>query len=237
MTILALDTSAIESSIALFSDDGATTSARVSDSATHSLAVPRLVEQIFRESGTEPRSLSLLLCGAGPGSFTGLRIGLSVFKGLSLAHNVPLQMLSSLEAAAYPYRNQASVVASVADARRDELFLELYSVSDGRLERDRQAPAIVPKAELLLHVDRLSRERCVDPELALIVAEQVPADVSWHARCILRQDVAASMIALWQSRHNDVPAYSLTELSQIEPSYVRRVSALTVAEREALPKK
>lgn len=124
--VLALDTATAHCGVALLADDNrqAVAQQRVT---THSESLLALVETCLGQLGASPRSLLGVACGAGPGSFTGLRIGLATAKGLCFALGVPLVLVSSLEAlgsgVAAQQRQAATLV--LLDAFRGQIFARL----------------------------------------------------------------------------------------------------------------
>lgn len=131
MRVLALDTSTMTTSVAVLVD-GAVAAAEDVVATLQSDAVLPLVAQVVARAGLAARDLEAVAVGAGPGSFTGLRIGMASAKGLAFALGTPLWPVSSLAALALdaPAPDGALRVAAL-DARRGELYAGLYRV-DGR---------------------------------------------------------------------------------------------------------
>jgi tRNA threonylcarbamoyladenosine biosynthesis protein TsaB len=130
MLILALDTTTQTASVALY-DPTATPSLRAVRServTTHSDRLLALIDELFVSLGARPSDLAAVACASGPGSFTGLRIGLSTAKGLCLALGCPLVLVPSLEALAA--RGQGRVWA-LLDAHKGELYAAEYDVDAG----------------------------------------------------------------------------------------------------------
>lgn len=125
--VLALDTATRRATVALC--EGETILAEhAREVTTHSEGLLALVQRVLDESCLTADRLDGVACGRGPGSFTGLRIGLATAKGLCLAADLPLVCLSSLlplARAAAPAAGQRAVLA-VLDARRGEVFSGLF---------------------------------------------------------------------------------------------------------------
>jgi tRNA threonylcarbamoyladenosine biosynthesis protein TsaB len=106
MVILCLDSATPTARVALLDDDGGDVNngrllaAREATAARHSSNLLRLCHETLQEGGVTPMALGAIACGAGPGSFTGLRVGLAVAKGLAMPAEVPLVLVSSLAALA-----------------------------------------------------------------------------------------------------------------------------------------
>lgn len=132
-TLLALDTATRHASVALRWAEGRLAE-REQEVTTHSEGLLSLVDEVLREAGLRVRDLDALVCGRGPGSFTGLRIGLATAKGLCLAAGKPLLCLSSLlplGRAAAEVAPPGRLCAAVLDARRQEVYFGLFR--DGEL--------------------------------------------------------------------------------------------------------
>ena len=126
MLRLAIDTATPIASVALFSDGSLYE--REEQVTTFSERLMVIVDELFVVAGRKPSELEVVVCGAGPGSFTGLRIGLATCKGLCLGTGARLLMVSSLEALAL--RGRGRVLAAL-DAFRGEVYAGVYDVDDG----------------------------------------------------------------------------------------------------------
>jgi len=127
--LLALDTSTLTASVAAHDTVTGIVIERQQRVTVHSDVLLELVSAMLAELGWEPRSLDAVACGAGPGSFTGLRIGLATAKGLAFAVGAKLVMVSSL--AAMAARGDGRLVAAL-DAHKSEVYAGLFEVVDGR---------------------------------------------------------------------------------------------------------
>ena len=85
------------------------------------------IDFVMKELELLPSDLNYTTCTLGPGSFTGLRLGSSALKALTLSHNIDLYGIPSLDAYSYPYRNLHTTVLSVIEAKEDEFFFSLYN--------------------------------------------------------------------------------------------------------------
>ncbi|HKA90136.1 MAG TPA: tRNA (adenosine(37)-N6)-threonylcarbamoyltransferase complex dimerization subunit type 1 TsaB [Haliangiales bacterium] len=123
MRLLALDTATLVASAAVWID-GAVVVDGEAAASTHSEKLLPLADQVLRRAGLVPADLDAVACGAGPGSFTGLRIGLATAKGLCFALGRPLVLCSSL--AALALEGGRGTVLAVLDAKRQEVYAGLY---------------------------------------------------------------------------------------------------------------
>lgn len=125
MKVLGLDTSTLTAGIAVVDDDRVLAEARHDSSGrTSDLLVS--IDDVCRRAGVAPGALDAVAIGAGPGSFTGLRIGMATAKGIAFAAKRPLWSVSSLAALAHDARTLVGrpedAIAAVLDARRGEVF-------------------------------------------------------------------------------------------------------------------
>lgn len=138
MRILALDTSTLTASVAV-TVDGKVAAEQEVRVVTHSERLLPLVDAVLAAAGLTPAQLDLVACGAGPGSFTGLRIGLATAKGLCFALGKPLVVASSLAALALEAEAEAeaetagagegAAILALLDARRGEVYAGLYRLA------------------------------------------------------------------------------------------------------------
>jgi tRNA threonylcarbamoyladenosine biosynthesis protein TsaB len=97
--------------------------------------MPRLV-RLLEQQGVQPGDLDGLVVSQGPGSFTGLRIGLSVAKGLALAHDLPLVGVPTLEVVARPHMAQRRPILAILQAGRRRICVARYTRRRGRWRRE-----------------------------------------------------------------------------------------------------
>ncbi len=124
MKILAIDTATQLCGVALLDTDSGSVVRRQQVVTTHSEMLLSLVESCFAAQQISAHEVSAVALGAGPGSFTGLRIGCATAKGLCYALSIPLLMVSSLQALAEPHASTRSVVATL-DAFRGQVYARL----------------------------------------------------------------------------------------------------------------
>jgi tRNA threonylcarbamoyladenosine biosynthesis protein TsaB len=133
MRLLAIDTSTWTASVAVTDEHGAVIAAGDARTETHSENLLPLVADVVARAGIAPAALDAIAVGVGPGSFTGLRIGLATAKGVAFAAGRPLWAVSSLAALAVELAGacDAALLVPVLDARRGEIFAGFYG-RDGR---------------------------------------------------------------------------------------------------------
>ena len=144
MGILAIETSGKQASVALFTGETCLGQARSDGSQTHSVTLLPLVHNLLETSSMTMGEIDAIAVARGPGSFTGLRIGLAAAKGLALALDKPVIGVSSLEAIAQQAKEYAPghTICAVMDARRLQVYNALFTVQGGRLIRQTEDRAI-----------------------------------------------------------------------------------------------
>lgn len=131
MKILSLDTCTRAGSVALL-EDGKVVGAQILDvQATHSERLLPAVDRLLADARWTMADLDLLACAKGPGSFTGLRIGVSTAKGMAFATGKPLVGVNSLEAMALGFSYCQTLLCPMIDARKRQVFTALFK-PDGR---------------------------------------------------------------------------------------------------------
>ena len=116
--ILGIESSALVASVAIWEDGVITAEYTVNFKKTHSQTLLPMIDEIFRMTEQDKDSIDAIAIAAGPGSFTGLRIGSATAKGLGLALNVPLISVPTLDAMAYQCFDTVSTICPIMDARR-----------------------------------------------------------------------------------------------------------------------
>ena len=126
MKLLALESSAKAASCAVFEDGQVLASAWQSAGLTHSRTLLPMVEDMLRNSGCALRDVDGIAVAAGPGSFTGLRIGVASAKGLAWGAEKPCVPVSTLEAMAWPLAHLEGVTVCAMDARRQQIYNAVF---------------------------------------------------------------------------------------------------------------
>ena len=156
MKILALDSSGLVASVAVAEDDVLTAEYTVNYKKTHSQTLLPMLQAVKDMIELDLSTVDAIAVAAGPGSFTGLRIGSATAKGLALAMDCPIVEVKTVEGLAYNLYGTDKVVCPLMDARRNQVYTGLYEVSDGiRVLKDQCA---VDVADIIAAVNELGRE-------------------------------------------------------------------------------
>ena len=136
MNILALESSAAACSAALCRGGELTAQFFQNSGLTHSRTLLPMVDALLRDSGHTLEEVDVIAVAAGPGSFTGLRIGVAAAKGLAWPGNKPCAPCSTLESMAWPLAHlEGRLIVCAMDARRQQVYNALFLARGGGLER------------------------------------------------------------------------------------------------------
>lgn len=142
MRILAFETSAKAASAALLEDGRLLGEYMQNSGQTHSRTVMKMAEDLLRNCDLTAKDVDAVGCAAGPGSFTGIRIGLAAAKGFAWGRELPLVGVSTLEAMAKNAAAAEGYYCAVMDARRSQVYTALFEMEDGCLRRVTEDAAI-----------------------------------------------------------------------------------------------
>ena len=226
MKILALESSAKAASCAVLADGELLASAWQAAGLTHSRTLLPMVEGMLKNSELTMEAMDAVAVATGPGSFTGLRIGIAAVKGLAWAAEKPCIPVSTLEAMAWPLAHLEGSIVCAMDARRQQIYNAAFLADSGALERLREdrALSLEEAAADLAGLDGPmtivgdGAQMCFD----FFTARGIDCRLApVHLRL---QSAAGVALAAWRRRTETVSAQELT------PVYLR----LSQAERERL---
>lgn len=153
--ILSVDSSAVTASVALTDGENVINNEFVNAGLTHSETLLPMIKRVLGD--TKVSDLDAIAVTAGPGSFTGVRIGVATVKGLAFEKNIPCISVSTLEAIAYNFADENIIVCAVMDARRMQFYNALFEIKNGNAIRlcDDRAISITDLREDLKKYDRV----------------------------------------------------------------------------------
>ena len=128
MRILGIESSSLVASVALVTDGILTAEYTVNYKKTHSQTLLPMLDEMVRLLELELETIDGIAVSAGPGSFTGLRIGSATAKGLGLALKKPLLHIPTVDAMAYNLWGSSALICPIMDARRNQVYTGLYYV-------------------------------------------------------------------------------------------------------------
>lgn len=174
--LLAIDTATRYASVALYNEKGILSEATWYSSGNHSIEVMPTIVAMMERQGFAPQDLSAVAVAKGPGSFTGLRIGMSLAKGLALGLGIPIVAIPTLEITAYAVGDRGCRIFAVLEAGRGRICVGSYRYAEGWP---------VPCDEVALY-DALLWQ----PDLSekVVVAGEIDARLEQHLRALPRAE-------------------------------------------------
>lgn len=126
MLILAMSTSSKICSVALLENDQCIKELNIENQKTHSENLVPLIDELLKSVGKKLSEVNLLACDTGPGSFTGIRIGVSTIKAFAEINKIPVISCSSLESLSYNVSPTTSTLCSLIDARNNQVYCGIF---------------------------------------------------------------------------------------------------------------
>ncbi len=149
MIILAVDTTANTASCALIRDGRTLAVSTVDGTLTHSETMLPMVERMLASTDLEVADVDLFACAEGPGSFTGVRIGVAMIKGLAFSTGKPCVGVSALDALARNLEGYSGLVVPVMDARRNQVYTAIFKDGEKLL-----ADSLIPLSQLASELEK-----------------------------------------------------------------------------------
>lgn len=129
MKILAIDTSSRNATVAILENKNVIINLHNNDEKTHSQKLMPMIDEAFNKSNLSLQDINLISCCLGPGSFTGVRIGIATAKAFSDSKNIPTVGVSSLEALAYSL-NKNGIICSLINANNGNVYAGLFEIEN-----------------------------------------------------------------------------------------------------------
>ena len=145
MKILSIDTASNVCGVSILDNTNLICNLDTNTGRTHSENLMPMINEAFIKTNLQLKDMDLIVCDIGPGSFTGIRIGVATTKAFQDSLSIPCVGISSLEALAYNVKNdlnETDVICSIIDCKNDNCYFALFEKKDGSLET-----LIEPQAE------------------------------------------------------------------------------------------
>ncbi|MBO4467830.1 MAG: tRNA (adenosine(37)-N6)-threonylcarbamoyltransferase complex dimerization subunit type 1 TsaB [Clostridia bacterium] len=225
MNILSIECTAAPASVCIYDGEKILASGYINVKLTHSQTLLPMIESILRSSCLTLDDIDGISVATGPGSFTGVRIGISVVKGLAVKNDVPCVGVSTLEAMANQFSDCDAIICPVMDARCDQYYNSLFRISSGKVTRLCDDRAILSD-DLIADISKLNEQiiLCGDG------ADKFYPAVS-HIQNICLADKARrfqSAVGVAFLSFNDFQCGNTVKRQELLPTYLR----LPQAERE-----
>lgn len=132
MKILAIDTSGANCSACILDNNKVIADCNLNTTITHSQTLLPMIDSIFKSSKLEMQDIDVFACSIGPGSFTGLRIGIATIKGFALSLNKPVVAVPTLLGLAYNITNFDGLICSVLDAKNNNVYAGIFKYENSK---------------------------------------------------------------------------------------------------------
>lgn len=225
MLILAFESSAKAGSVALLQDGVLLGECYENSGYTHSQTLMKMAEDLLASCGKSAQDVTAVACASGPGSFTGIRIGVAAAKGFAWGRELPCYGVSTLEAMAQNAGLFDGVVCCAMDARRQQVYNALFWAKNGQLTRLREDRAISLE-QLQTDLDAQDRDILLLGDGAALCARSLTGRLCLAPEHLRMQ--RASGVALVAAQH--IAAGLHGDGAELVPNYLR----LSQAERERL---
>ena len=156
MKILALDSSGLVASVALLENDNLVAEFTVNNKKTHSQTLLPMLDEVAKMIELDMKTIDVIAVSAGPGSFTGLRIGSATAKGLALALDKKIVSVPTVDALAYNLWGSDAVICPLMDARRNQVYTGLYQFENGKMQTI-ESQCVVMIDEIVEKINALGR--------------------------------------------------------------------------------
>lgn len=225
MIVLALDTSMKTASIALLKDSEVVAEIFLHSGAHHSVVLLPAMESILNHTNIHLEDVDLFSCTSGPGSFTGIRIGMGTLKGIALAMNKPVVGVSTLDALAFNMVGSTFLVCPMFDARKNQVYTSLYMTDRGEGFEKLVQDSVVDIAEIGNFFQEVEKEIVFLGDGALKYARLIEGFFKGkcHIAPPLHHSIRASVVALLGEKQYR-QGISETPLT-ISPTYLRASDA------------
>lgn len=228
MSILAIETASQVSSVAVLKAGRLAAEITMQGRLTHSETLMPHVKSVLQMAGTEQRDVSGIAVSIGPGSFTGLRIGLAAAKAMAYAWDVPLVGISTLDVLAMHFPVPGVTVLPIIDAQKGNAYTAPFLFSDGVMQAH-AAIAVKPIEQILEEVGQLKEEVILLGDAVRKIKKDAALPAHVHlAPAHMRMPRAACVAMLGAMRLSRGEADNVMNL---EPVYIRRSEAEVLWEK------
>lgn len=231
MLVFGIDTCCMAATAALMDERVMVAETVVNHKKTHSQMMMPQIEEMFKISGIDPKDVDAFAAAVGPGSFTGVRIGVATAKAMAQAADKPCIAVSTLEALAFSSQHFDGIAAPILDARREQVYNALFCCSKSGMNRLCEDRAISLEA-LLDELSTMDKDVIFMGDGTLVFQDEIQKKLgtrAFFAPRATKMNLAGAVaeIGLEKFKKGETLSYS-----ELVPSYVR----LSQAEQDKLKK-
>jgi tRNA threonylcarbamoyladenosine biosynthesis protein TsaB len=221
MYILGIETSTKTGSVAVVSDKAVIAQYSLNIEITHSERLMSTVDRVLTDTGIALSQLDGFAVATGPGSFTGLRIGVSTVKGLAFATGKPVAAVPTLYALAWNVPHAAYPVCPLLDARKNEVYAAVYT-SDGPVLSQTVPEAVVPLSRL---GDLVAGRAVFTGEAAILYRGEIERMFGEKALFAPHSAILPAAAAVAEIGLGMIRAGRQADIDSLAPKYIRRPEA------------
>lgn len=223
MKILALDTSSFPASVAIGDDGILMGEYIIRNQRKHSQNIMMMTERLFDDLSMDISEIDVFAVTSGPGSFTGLRIGISSVRAFAQAMGKPVAAVNTLEALAYNLPLSDSIIVPMLDARRDEVFTAAYKFKDG-IAQELTPPCVMTIDEIK---EKYKNENVIITGDGAIIHKEELSEFKTAPINLCETRASALLAAAYKKAEKD----ELCDYNHVSPLYLRKSQAEREYER------
>lgn len=230
MLVLGIETATKTGGVALVGDKGVVAEYTSNIEVTHSERLMAMVDRLLTDTGMSLASVEGFAVSTGPGSFTGLRIGIATIKGISLATNKPIAAVPTLAALAWNLPHAVHAVCPLLDAKKKEVYAALYRQNRGRQESV-MPETVLPLAELAA---RITEPVIFTGEGAYLFRQELQALFGTRALFAPFSAIVPSAASVAEMGRMAITAGERADAAALAPLYIRRPEAEVAWEKRQI---
>ena len=225
MNVLALSTTSSSGSIAIYKEDHISYINHLDIKITHSERLLPQIDAGLKNSKIGIPDIDLVIIANGPGSFTGVRIGLATAKGICMAQNIPLLPINTLELLANNVADSSRNILALIDARMAEVYAALYS----------------PKLELIIpetnakpaeFFKKIKEPVIIVGDGAKEFKKEILESGIDHTFCLEHQNIPLASTLISIALKSNIPIFDFESIAELEPYYLRKSQAELVRDQK-----
>lgn len=225
MVILSISTSTNICSVSLGNENTIIKELSIHDAKTHSENLMPLIDKLLKTTNYSLKDINYLACDVGPGSFTGIRIGIATIKAISEVHNIPIAPISSLQALSYNVNISDGLICSMIDARNENIYYCTFDKNHLPIQ-DLKAEHI---DEALNYLSNLDNKITFVGNGAIVNKEKIIEKLSSKAIFHEQNDLLSSKVLVASRKKIEKKEYCNAD--ELLPIYLRKSQAERMLEK------
>lgn len=225
MVILSISTSTNICSVSLGNENTILKELSIHDAKTHSENLMPLIDKLLKTTNYSLKDINYLACDVGPGSFTGIRIGIATIKAISEVHNIPIAPISSLQALSYNVNISDGLICSMIDARNENIYYCTFDKNHLPIQ-DLKAEHI---DEALNYLSNLDNKITFVGNGAIVNKEKIIEKLSSKAIFHEQNDLLSSKVLVTARKKIEKKEYCNAD--ELLPIYLRKSQAERMLEK------